>query len=272
MRLEDITGKVLSQALAIYCQNAWPKAAERQILDLTAWDENVSGEELLARLNDESARTEGMDHRRYTIRAGNERYPFMKLGVEEWIRRGEFFLYVATHDEMELPEDDPDYGAWQKLRHHNARLKRKIEAAWHTAGLPTLKDTKTMCPFTPGEKIAIIGENTGYEAETLAAMLGEQGYNTTITASADYFLKQVRKCHPDIAVLNSFVGEVPGHVIAETLRKDAETSNIPIMLIISPFDRLDHSLEATTVLAKPVTTEGLKRALDDIRNAAPSQR
>ncbi|MBN1809739.1 MAG: hypothetical protein JW909_11780 [Planctomycetes bacterium] len=266
MHLKDITGEILRKALAIYCKHAWPRTGDARCGQLVVWRDGDRAEDLLKRMNDESARTKGTRHRRYTIRAGNERYPFMKMGMEEWIREGEFFLYVATHDEMELPADDPDYGAWQELRKYNAELKRRIEEAWHGENLPTLKDTKAMCPLQDGEKTAIIGENTGYEAEALAALLGEEGYNTMITADTEILLREARLRRPDLIVVNSFVGEVPGHIVAEALKDDPQTRGIPLMVITSPLDRLEH-LEATFILPKPVTIEGLKRALAPLSNS-----
>ncbi|HHN45929.1 MAG TPA: response regulator [Planctomycetes bacterium] len=185
----------------------------------------------------------------------------MKLGVEEWIRKGEFFLYIDTHDEMELPREDPDYSAWQELRRFNAALKAEIERAWHEAGLPTLYDTRFLCPVNPSEKTAIIGENSGYEAETLAALLNEEGYRPLLTSDADVLLRQARKTHPDLIVLNSFVGEVPGHIIADTLRRSAETSSIPIVLVMSPFDVQERASSASAVITRPVTIESLRKAL-----------
>jgi len=267
MRLENITGEMLNKALEIYCEYAWPAFITAKCEELSTWDMNSRGEDLLGFLNDESGKTKGIKHRRYTIRVGNERYPFMKQGIEEWNREGEFFLYVATNDEMELPGDDPDKSAWKHQRHYKDEQKRKIEEAWSSAGLPTLKDTKLMCPVHEGQKLAIMGENAGFEADAIAALLGEEGYQTLVFKDTHTLLEQVHNSKPDLVMLNSFLGDVPGHVIAESIRTHFDTRGVKVILIVSPLDRMDHSRHASAILPKPVTIQALKDVLAGLEHS-----
>ena len=75
--------------------------------------------------------------RRWVLRLGNSRYANMKLVVEEYLLAGEFVLSVDTHDDAVVLAGDPDEPAWKELRNWNLALKRRIEARWKNAGLPT---------------------------------------------------------------------------------------------------------------------------------------
>jgi len=52
MRLEEINGRLLNEALAICCRYAWSNAYERRCAELVSWAEDDSGEALLNRLAD----------------------------------------------------------------------------------------------------------------------------------------------------------------------------------------------------------------------------
>src|SRR5205085_290432 len=99
--------------------------------------------ELLARFEKPRGGDQG-SLKRYTLRLGNARYPFMKFVVQEYLVDSEFFFSVDTHDDLDVRSDNPDYDAWVELKKHNLRLKKEIESAWARAGLPTHEDLRLL--------------------------------------------------------------------------------------------------------------------------------
>ncbi|HET6203413.1 MAG TPA: hypothetical protein VFI25_11495, partial [Planctomycetota bacterium] len=104
MNLEDLTAAHFARALEIYLRLAYPGGPPPRVRlpDLrSAPDARAS----LALFEDETRRGGG---RRYALRLGNVRYPFMKLVVHEHLLAGEFTFAVDTHDEMEVKPTYPD--------------------------------------------------------------------------------------------------------------------------------------------------------------------
>ncbi|MEO0651435.1 MAG: hypothetical protein AAFZ65_12235, partial [Planctomycetota bacterium] len=138
MRLEDLTVEHLGRGLRIYRQLAWPSGGTSR-LDTTPIEQAQSLEAALEAF-ERGDPGDDPDSRRYTLRLGNERYPFMKFVLQEHLVAEEFFLSVDTHDNVEIRADAPDYARWEELKRFNRELKERIETAWDGAGLPTHHD------------------------------------------------------------------------------------------------------------------------------------
>ena len=93
MHIEDLTGALLAKAAGIYLRMAFPRDARRREDKVVSWDPSLQGKEVLGFMRDESVKN-GTRQGRYTLRLGNERYPFMKLSIEEWVEPGEYFFFV----------------------------------------------------------------------------------------------------------------------------------------------------------------------------------
>ena len=92
MRLERLTPTHLRRAIEIYLQQAWPPdRPERPSYDLHRLDAPTTTEGMLA-LFDRAAGALGPTCEHYTLRLGNWRYPFMKLALQEYLVRGEYFF------------------------------------------------------------------------------------------------------------------------------------------------------------------------------------
>ena len=109
MKLADLSFEMLSRAVEIYLSLAWPGREEEKRPEL---DNRAAGSGLLESFVDESKEEGGTVNHRYVKRLGNERYPHMKLVVEECLIPDEYFIAVDTHDELELKPDYPDYDAY----------------------------------------------------------------------------------------------------------------------------------------------------------------
>jgi CheY-like chemotaxis protein len=262
MRLEELSGSLLAKAVNVFLKLAYPRAHRQRYRKAVSWDASLHGTGLLATMRDESLRY-GTGRHRYTLRLGNERYPFMKLCLEEWVEPGEYFLFVDTHDELEISPGDPDYEAWNALRSFNLQLKDAIEAAWHRGRLPTLKQAQRMLPRRPGTRVAVVGENARYEGELVSAFLKEDGFRTTVTDDPERLRRLVQKRRPQLAVVNSFVGEIPGRILAQNLKEDYG-KKLRVVMLLARSDQHPQEVEADYVLNKPVTRSEMKKALSAV--------
>ena len=138
MRLEHLTPAHVRRALDLYLAAAWPRGMGSQAA--LSLDE-LRGSSELAQLFNRFEKVEGGGGglKRYALRLGNDRYPFMKFVVQEHLVNGEYFFSVDTHDQLEIRPDNPEYPEWQRLKAYNRRLKLEIEDQWDRAGLPDRK-------------------------------------------------------------------------------------------------------------------------------------
>ena len=105
MRIEGIELAAMEEAVRVYLDLAWEDEAETKAADLD-FASAATPDEVLSRWT-EDRRMGRM--RRYTLRLGNTRYPFMKLVFQELLIRGRFFFAVDTHDNMDIKDSFPDY-------------------------------------------------------------------------------------------------------------------------------------------------------------------
>ena len=136
MKLETVDVALIRKAVAVFLELAWGDLADRH------WPRNIDFEgdsrnDVLGRFVDECKRG---CMRKYSLRLGNRRYPFMKVLFQELLFRDCFFFSVDTHDELDIKETTPDYQEWLAIRGYNAELKVAVEEAWQVAGIPTLTD------------------------------------------------------------------------------------------------------------------------------------
>jgi len=150
MKLEQITGALLNQAIGIYWSHAYRRKADPgkpppqfdallKLADILAGQhpfEDLSG-------NAQTVPVQGGGlPRMYALRLGNDAYPHMKLALVESYFHDEFVFSVDRHDTFHFEPDVPGFQAWCELKEINRLLKDAIEDAWHKAGLPTLRSLR----------------------------------------------------------------------------------------------------------------------------------
>lgn len=273
MRLEDLTPDHVRAAVAIYLERAWPEECGRkspfQLADIAA----PSTLREMRELFDHPHRAEGVGHRRYTLRLGNHRYPFMKFVVQEYLVDGEFFFSVDTHDEMKVDPAMPDYDEWQALRVYNRDLKGEIERAWSAAGLPTNDDLRALCEGLArierrdvaagarGRLLVVDDEEA--VAVGLAAVLRAQGYEVeTAFDGAQVLARMARDPLPDLVVLDYAMPVHDGAEVMRRLRADPRTARVPLLLATASDIDLATVQKASGLLRKPYPRESLLRMIE----------
>ncbi len=145
MRLDRLTPAHVRRAVELYMARAWPPGLPRalpQRVTPDMLDGATTMEELLARFEEGAGEDKRM--RRFWLRLGNARYPFMKFVVQEYLVGEEFFFSVDTHDNLDVRPDSPDYAEWERLKVFNRELRERIESDWEAAKLPTQADLCTL--------------------------------------------------------------------------------------------------------------------------------
>jgi DNA-binding response OmpR family regulator len=114
----------------------------------------------------------------------------------------------------------------------------------------------------PGRRTAVVGENARYEGELVRAFLEEEGFRTSVTDDPHRLEKLIKTKKPDLVVMNSFVGDIPGHILAEALM-DAGPAKRKVVLLISPTDDIPHK-EAHSIIRKPVSRGEVRKVIRDL--------
>jgi CheY-like chemotaxis protein len=278
VRIEDLTPEHVRAAVAIYLEHAWPAGSERKPPFTLADIEGQSTLSEMRELFDHPPKGAGASHRRYTLRLGNHRYPFMKFVVQEYLVDGEYFFSVDTHDEMRVDPAMPDFAEWQELRAYNRQLKLTIERAWSHAGLPTNDDLRALCEGLARLETSDVGAGTKGRllivddeeavAVGLAAVLRARGYAVETAFDGRQVLdRMARDPLPDLVVLDFAMPELDGEEVMRRLRAAPRTAKIPLLLATASDIDLGTLRKASGLLRKPYPREVLVRMIDRLLGA-----
>lgn len=257
MRLEDMSPAHVRRAVELYLERAWPPGSAGTPVDLAPLEGSATLEELLGHF--ELAPRTGDGLRRYALRLGNNRYPFMKFVVQEYLVHEEYFFSVDTHDNLEIRPGAPDYPAWQELKRSNRRLKDSIEAAWRKASLPTLEDLRVLCEgLAPVEredrKLArlLLVDDEESVAEGLRALLEARGYDVELAFTGEQVLERLaRDPLPDLVLLDYELPELDGEEVLDRLRSDPRTADLPVLMATAASIQLERLRRVSGLLRKP---------------------
>ncbi len=259
MRLEELTLDLLERALEIYFQKAYPdRSKKKPPLDLPP---DAPPEKILQLFLDETPKEGGESLRRYVMRLGNRNYPYMKLVFQEHLFPGEFCFVVDTHDDIEVPVNAPDYEAWVALKEENRRLKREIEQAWEEEGIPTqtmLQELAALNPEGPQvsqEAYVLVADDEEDAAEAVVTLLRAKGYRSRAVFDGRAALEAARAERPDLLVLDNEMPNLSGMEVLDALRREEETSRLPVLLVTGGPISLSEMARASGFLRKPFSEE-----------------
>ena len=280
MILRDVTPAMLRSAAALYLEEAYGGLPpRRKVPDLSSV--RTLGEALLL-MEDESRRQAGAHGaRRWALRLGNSRYPNMKLVLEEYLLAGEFVFTVDTHDETALLPGDPDGPAWREIRQWNLALKRRIEARWQAAGLPTygtlLEAIRRASPPRRGPSrgtVLVVDDEPGI-ADTVEAVLRAEGYRVLKAGDGREALAVLEVARPDLVLMDYEMPGMKGTEACARLRRTRRGRGIPLLLATAAMVDLSQVADADGFLVKPYQRRvllGFVRHMARRRPGAPAIR
>jgi CheY-like chemotaxis protein len=256
VNLKEFTGAMIREAVAIFMEEAYGgHPPRRRVPDLHGV---ATIDEALAFMEDEARRQEGaLRARRWVMRLGNSRYPNMKLALEEYLLAGEFVLTVDTHDDAVVLPGDPDEPAWKELRNWNRALKRRIEARWKNAGLPTYAALREVLRRSapprrgPPKGTVLVVDDEADIADTVEAVLVAEGYRVKKASDGADALEVLKTLRPDLILMDYDMPRMKGTEVCARIRKWRKDRDIPILLATAAMVDLSALADADGFLVKP---------------------
>jgi signal transduction histidine kinase/DNA-binding response OmpR family regulator len=115
---------------------------------------------------------------------------------------------------------------------------------------------------TSGKPRVLVIEDDPGAAELLRLYLEAAGYAVAVSASGHEGLAWAGEIHPDAIVLDILLPDTDGWDVMQRLKRDPETSSIPVLVVSVIDDRpLGLALGAVDYFVKPVARESLLEAL-----------
>jgi CheY-like chemotaxis protein len=265
MRLENMTPAQVRAAIDTYLAIAWPGESFPRPRITTADFAGLSTlDEMLAKFDKPRAAERG-SLKRYTLRLGNARYPFMKFVVQEYLVDAEYFFSVDTHDDLDVQPDNPDYEAWQELRRYNQSLKCEIEAAWVKASLPTNADLRVIAEGiaerereTEKKARLLVVDDEADVCRGLGALLRARGYEVELCYDGREVLDRLaHEPRPDLLLLDFAMPEFDGEQVLARVRSNPRLADLPVLLATASTIDLKRVPRASGVLRKPYPREVL---------------
>ncbi|HIG12082.1 MAG: response regulator [bacterium] len=273
MRLDDLTPAHVRQAVELYMQRAWPRGeVANPWFDPTRLQGLSSIKEVLRLFTSSGDVRGGPACARYTLRLGNESYPFMKFVLQEYLVDHEYFFSVDTHDRLDIPAESPDFPEWQSLKQENQALKVKIEKAWADAGLPTNEDLKRLAEGLARVerganrcgRLLVVDDEQGV-ALGLEALLEARGYTVEVAYDGRQVLERLRHDPlPDLVVLDFSMPELDGEEVLDRLRANSRTVDLPVLLATASSIDMGRMQRVSGLLRKPYPRELLFKMLDEL--------
>lgn len=86
---------------------------------------------------------------------------------------------------------------------------------------------------TTAPKTVLVVEDSVTQSESLRAMLEENGLKVFCAMDGIDGLEKARKVHPDLIVMDVHMPGMNGFEVAQALKDDQKTANIPIVMLTS---------------------------------------
>ena len=126
----------------------------------------------------------------------------------------------------------------------------------------------------PSDPLLLIVEDDPHYARVMLDLAREHGFKGLVAMRGTEAITLARKHRPTAISLDIFLPDMLGWTVLSRLKQDSATRHIPVQ-VVTVEDERRQGLErgAFSFLNKPVTTEGLKAALEKIKRfAAPRPR
>ena len=280
MRIEHLTPAHVRRAVHLYMALAWPDPDKcNPWFDPDLLEGVGTTEELFALFSSANDRKDSPHCARYTLRLGNDEYPFMKFVLQEYLIDHEYFFSVDTHDDLDVPPESPDYPAWIDLRNRNRQLKHRIEADWTAAGLPTNEELREIAEGLARvetvahrrERLLVVDDERGV-ARGLEALLTAQGYLVEVAYDGQQVLERLDLDPlPDLVLLDYSMPELDGEEVLGRMRSSDRLRDLPVLLVTASSIDMARLQRVSGLLRKPYPRKVLFKMLDQLlQHDAPS--
>ncbi|WP_210330991.1 response regulator [Microvirga terrestris] len=137
-----------------------------------------------------------------------------------------------------------------------------------SAGSPSL----ILQPLGRGRR-ALIVDDEATSREILRQILTREGFEVATAESGQQGIEIAREIHPSVITLDVLMPEFDGWSTLQQLKRDPELQDIPVIMVtIVDEENQAYALGAAAYLTKPVSREGLLKALANCRTEHASSR
>jgi CheY-like chemotaxis protein len=260
LKLNEITVGLISQAIDYYNRIAFSGLPPKVPSPDFGSDFSVSIENFIEQFEDESTLEKGVKLRRYILRLGNSRYPFMKFVVQEHLIQDEFILSVDTHDDMfDMPS--ADYDGLQKIREFNRDIKLKIEDLWSLKKIPTLETLKQLIAGAGANrgdveeefrgKTILVVDDDQIMGDMLEEILKSKGFKVERLFDGIDAVREADPLRHDLIIMDNDMKIMDGKEACRILKEDPKRGSIPIMIASARIMDLSIINKADAYLVKP---------------------
>ena len=272
MRLQTLTIAHVRRAVEMFLQLAYPDGPPQAQQDRLQALREATRLRQVRTLFESPRSSENVTCRRFTLRLGNCKYPFMKLVIQEYLVEGEFFFSVDTHDELKVTPEMADYEQWLDLRRFNGELKDRIEKAWAEADLPTHEDLRVLMeeiaarsagPCRQGRLLVVDDEDD--VAQGLAALLRSRGFEVEVAFDGGQVLQCLEEQGAfDLIVLDFSMPTMTGEEVIRRMRLDERFKDQPVLMATASDIDLKRVPSCAAYLRKPYPKELLLAMVDQL--------
>ncbi|UXI66527.1 HAMP domain-containing protein [Tahibacter amnicola] len=148
--------------------------------------------------------------------------------------------------------------------------QKSLGAASPAPSLPTPRLEEVpddRASLVEGEPVLLIVEDDPHYARVMLDLARERGFKGLVAMRGTEAIAMARKYAPTAISLDIFLPDVLGWTVLSRLKQDSATRHIPVQ-VVTIEDERQQGLErgAFSFINKPVTTEGLKSALERIKD------
>ena len=268
MRLDELPLSKVRRAVDLYLEEAYAGEEPPILPEFLRGDLDGPTSASLDDFLDESDESCG-GARRYALRLGNQRYPFMKLRLVEYLFQGEFFFTVDTHDQMFADQSDPELA---RLKAYNREVRCKIEASWEGAGLPTTAHLKGLTDDSApvereasrGVRVLVVDDDPAIQ-DTVVRMLQFKGFDCDRADDGEEAVELACAERHQLVLMDVEMPRMSGIEACEELKADPLRAALPVLLMTA--GAVDLARDATSpdgFLVKPFRADALFRFIDAV--------
>lgn len=276
MKIDEISVNLINQALDLYIKVAFSGLPPKIPPPRFDADGPDSIKKHLDSFENESNQMEGPRLRRFVMRLGNIKYPFMKFVLQEHLIQDEFILLVDTHDDMfDIPT--PEFEDLRKIRQYNREIKSRIESLWAKKKIPTLTSLISLIENSvvlkeqrernahAGKTILVVDDEPEM-GDTLEALLKAGGFLVERLYDGKDAVEQADPERHTLIIMDNDMKIMDGHEACDLLKESPGKSSIPIMIASAGNIDIAKVHRAEAYLAKPFHMDSLFDFIDHILN------
>ena len=269
MKIEDITYDIYKKAIELYLNIAYPNSVKEYNFCykiIKSLRESSTLKEITSAFEEQKISMDiNFEIRRYIVRLGSEKYPFIKLVLQEAEVAGDFGFYVDRHTEyLALASSSKSFDEEKKIKEYTKGLKQRIEEEYDKQGIPTyrqiikkftkrLNNIKTSIDIIKnGIKVLLVDDDKDVlELDKLSLEI--LGYTVSIAENGEDAICKVKREHNDIMMLDMLMPTISGFEVINRVSKE-----IPIIVLSSLSDEMSKKIcldgGARAIITKPVET------------------